>query len=101
VCSVYAAPLADGSRAVVLFNAHTYASQFNATAIDVQFAWLGYKNTTSATVRDLYGRADLGVFVGSYTGMTPLHGVLALRITPTSPTERDTTWRPWFTGALS
>ena len=35
-----------------------------------------------ATVRDLYLRQDLGNYTESYTGSVPVHGVLALRITP-------------------
>jgi alpha-galactosidase len=93
---VYAAPLADGSRAAVLFNAHTHSSQYPAWNITLNFATLGYKNSTAAVVRDLFAQADLGTYTGTFTGAVPLHGVLALKVTPVSASERDVTWRPWL-----
>lgn len=98
---IYAAPLADGSRAVVMFNAHHYGSQFPVDNTTLSFDMLGLSLDTEATIRDLYAGAELGSFTGSFVGAVPLHGVLALKVTPTDPARRDTTWRPWhrFGGA--
>ena len=92
---VYAAPLADGSRAVVAFNTHHYGSQYATDNYTIPFSLFGFSSLTRATVRDLYARADIGVFTGAFPAAVPLHGVLALRVTPVEPEERDTTWRPW------
>jgi len=39
---VYAAPLADGSRAVVLLNRHTLATQYPVSELYVDWSWLGF-----------------------------------------------------------
>lgn len=98
---VYAGPLADGGRAVLLTNMHHYGSQYAFDNVTVPFGLLGYSQFTAATVRDMYAHADLGVFTGSFTGSVPLHGVLALRVTPVAPEERDTAWRPWHRVAVT
>ena len=92
---VYAGPLADGSRAVVAWNLHHYGDQFATDNYTIPFDIIGFTNTTKATVRDMYARSDLGEFTGGYPAAVPLHGVLALRVTPVAVEERDTTWRPW------
>ena len=42
----------------------------------------GAGHVRQATVRDLYLKSDLGNFTDFFTGRVPVHGVLALRITP-------------------
>lgn len=92
---VYAGPLADGSRAVVMGNFHHYGSQYPNISVTVQFSDLGYGQHTAASVRDLYVQQDLGVFTGSFTGAVNLHDCLALKVTPVAEADRDTLWRPW------
>lgn len=59
---VYAAPLAGGARAVVLFNRHHPEYPFNN--ISVSWEQLGYSPDSRAVVRDLYEEKDLGTFTG-------------------------------------
>jgi len=92
---VYAAPLADGSRAVVLFNRHAYTQVLMNITVD--FMWLGYPPDTIANVKDLYLGVS-GKFTGSYTGAVPTHGVQMLRITPLQFDPSYLKWRPWHEG---
>jgi hypothetical protein len=39
---VYASPLQDGSRAVVLLNRHTLATQYPVSELFVDWTWLGF-----------------------------------------------------------
>lgn len=39
---VYAAPLSDGTRAVVLLNRHTLATQYPLSNIKVDWSWIGF-----------------------------------------------------------
>lgn len=98
---IYAAPLAAGDRAVVMFNAHTHADQYSYYNVTLDFGMIGYNATTTAVVRDLFAQADVGTFTGNATIAVPLHGVRALRVTPTNPAYLDTTWRPWVAGTWS
>ena len=70
---VWVKPLADGSRAVGLFNRNE-----NAGDITVRFAdaWLPGR----VTGRDLWQHKDLGVFNDSFTARVPRHGVVLLRM---------------------
>lgn len=74
---VWARELADGSRAVVLFN------RSDAEA-EIAVAWpeIGYPATLRATVRDLWRHEDAGRFRGSYSATVPSHGVVMVRVTP-------------------
>jgi alpha-galactosidase len=92
---VWAGPLDDGSRAVVLFNRHVINSQYPLQNITVNFTWLGYGDDIVVTVRDLYQHQDVGNFTHHFTGVADIHGCMALRITPIDnrPEYRD--WRPW------
>ncbi|MDQ2973894.1 MAG: glycoside hydrolase family 27 protein [Acidobacteriota bacterium] len=74
---VWAKQLADGSRAVVLFNRSGVASQ-----ISVSWSNLGYPDHLSATVRDLWAKKDLGKRTGGYTASVPSHGVVMVSIKP-------------------
>ena len=67
--------LADGTRAVVLFN----RSKEDA---NMSFRWpeIGYPDYLSLTVRDLWQHKDLGKSQGSYSTIVPAHGVVMLRL---------------------
>ena len=77
---VWSKQLGDGSRAVVLFNRSGRAQEMN-----VQWTEIGYPDRMNAKVRDLWEKADLGVYAGRYADTVPSHGVLMLRITPQVP----------------
>jgi alpha-galactosidase len=74
---VWMKPLADGSRAVILFNRGNEAG-------DIAVAWeeIGLAPAGRATVRDLWKKTDMGSFAGSFKGMVEPHDVLMLSITP-------------------
>lgn len=74
---VWMKPLADGSRAVILFN------RGNA-AVPLSVAWedIGLFPAGPALVRDLWAKAVPGVHTGRYEGKVEGHGVVMLRITP-------------------
>jgi alpha-galactosidase len=74
---VWMKPLADGSKAVALFN-----TDWGPMPIRVNFRDIGVSG--SATVRDLWVRKNLGRFTGSFTAQVPKHGVAMVKITPTS-----------------
>jgi len=73
---VWAKPLADGSRAVVLFNRASVA-----TTMTVSWGRIGLL-TDSAEVRDLWAHEDRGRFGRRYSATVPSHGVAMLRVTP-------------------
>jgi alpha-galactosidase len=70
-------PLADGSRAVILFNRGTEPG-------DISVSWeeLGLFASGQAQVRDLWKKTDLGVFPKRYETKVDPHGVVMLRVTP-------------------
>jgi alpha-galactosidase len=70
-------PLADGSRAVILFNRGTEPG-------DISVTWeeLGLFAGAQAQVRDLWKKTDLGVFTKRYETKVDPHGVVMLRVTP-------------------
>jgi len=72
---VWSKELADGSRAVVLFN------RSNEEA-DISFSWteIGYPGYLSLKVRDLWQHEDLGTFDGSHSARVPSHGVVMLTV---------------------
>ncbi len=75
---VWVKPLADGSKAVVLFNRASVPTSMNAN-------WdrIGIE-TKQARVRDLWQHNDAGTFADRYTATVPSHGVVMLRVTPVS-----------------
>ena len=76
---VWARPLADGTMAVGLFNRGRAPAPVTA-------AWSDLGLSGKQPVRNLWQRADEGVFEGSYTASVPRHGVVMLRIgTPKPP----------------
>lgn len=70
---IWARPLADGSKAVGIFNRHP--GPLSAT---VDFQQLGFEGTVD--VRDLWQQRDLGTMTGSYPVVIPAHGVIFLRV---------------------
>jgi alpha-galactosidase len=74
---VWSKPLADGSRAVILFNRGA-----EAKSISVDWTELGYPATLKAQVRDLWAHKDLGKQTGRFAATAPSHGVVMVRITP-------------------
>ncbi len=72
---VWARPLADGSRAVLLFNRASVS-----TTIRADWRRIGIR-TKTAVVRDLWLRSDIGTLDG-YGTTVPAHGVVMLRVTP-------------------
>ncbi len=74
---VWARPLADGSRAVILLNR---GSQDATIAV----AWpeIGYTSPMTAQVRDLWLHRDMGRIQGGYKATVKPHGVAMIRITP-------------------
>jgi len=72
---VWAKPLGDGSRAVVLFNRSALQ-----TVITASWRALGIRGP--ARVRDLWTHADLGTFPARFMAPVPAHGVVMVRITP-------------------
>jgi alpha-galactosidase len=70
---VWMKPLADGSKAVGLFN-----RDLGTTPITTRFRDLGL--TGAISVRDLWAKKDLGVYRDHFTAAVPGHGVMMLRL---------------------
>jgi alpha-galactosidase len=73
---VWMKPLADGSRAVILFNRGSEPAE-----IAVSWDEIGLSKGR-ASVRDLWKNQDLGSFAGGYKGKAEPHGVAMIRVTP-------------------
>jgi len=93
---IWAGPLADGSRAFLLFNRGTTASPYS-TSITLDFVLLGFPESTTGLIRDLYAESDVGNFTGTFTVEVAPHGVFAGRFWPESydVTKQYMNWRPW------
>ncbi len=74
---VWMKPLADGSRAVILFNRGTEAGPITVPWEDIGFAPGG-----KAAVRDLWKKSDLGSFAGRFEVKVEPHDVVMVRVTP-------------------
>ena len=74
---VWARPLKDGSRAVILLNRGTTESP-----ITVNWEDLNYPAHFSAAVRDLWQHKDLGQFTGKFTATVAPHGVVMVTVKP-------------------
>jgi alpha-galactosidase len=74
---VWSKQLADGGRAVVLFNRGAQEKQMSVAWTDI-----GYPRYLPANVRDLWAHKDLGKINGSYTATVPSHGVVMVTIKP-------------------
>ncbi len=70
---VWMKPLADGSKAVGLFNRGESTMPVTAYFQDIGVG-------ENATVRDLWARKDLGTFRGSFTAQVPVRGVVFVKI---------------------
>ena len=70
---VWMKPLADGSKAVGLFN-----RSGSGLPIRVRFGAIGVGH--SALVRDLWTRKDLGTFAEKYTADVPKHGAVLIKV---------------------
>jgi len=73
---VWAKPLADSSRAVVLLNRSSLQ-----TAITVPWWSLHLRGRRPAKVRDLWTHTDLGTFDRNFSATVPAHGAVMVRIT--------------------
>jgi len=71
---IWMRPLADGSKAVGLFNRHPQAMPMKLDLADIGFRG-------KAKARDIWAAKDLGALKGSYETVVPGHGVLLLKIT--------------------
>jgi alpha-galactosidase len=74
---VWMKSLADGSRAVILFNRGSEEASIAAPWEDI-----GLFPGGKALVRDLWKKADLGSFTGRFEAKVQPHGVVMLKITP-------------------
>jgi alpha-galactosidase len=74
---VWMKQLADGGRAVVLFNRGPKAAELSLSWIDI-----GYPPHLSARVRDLWAGKDLGQRSGNFATEVPSHGVVMVTIKP-------------------
>lgn len=70
---VWVRPLADGSKAVGIFNRHP-----SAMTTQVDFQKIGFPHAVKA--KDLWLGKDLGTISAPYTATVPGHGVLFLRV---------------------
>jgi alpha-galactosidase len=70
---IWMKPLADGSKAVGMFNRDEHEM-----TLTLSFEDTGIKG--SAQLRDLWTHRDLGTFTGSFTTTLPKHGVVLLRV---------------------
>jgi alpha-galactosidase len=70
---IWMKPLADGSKAVGLFN-----RQRNTEQMTVNLTLLGVDG--EASVRDLWLKKDLGTVSGKFSAYVPSHGVVMVRI---------------------
>jgi alpha-galactosidase len=74
---VWAKQLADGGRAVVLFNRGPAAAEVTVSWTDI-----GYPPHLTAKVRDLWSHKDLGNLSGNFSAEVPSHGVVMVTIKP-------------------
>lgn len=74
---VWSKQLADGSRAVILFNRAEAEQNIVVTWEDI-----GYPGKIVASVRDLWQHKDLGKQAGKFGATIPPHGVVMLTVKP-------------------
>ncbi len=74
---VWARPLQDGSRAVVLLNRSD-----TEQVVAVSWEQLGYPGHLAAAVRDLWQHRDLGKFTATFSAPVPSHGVTMITVKP-------------------
>jgi alpha-galactosidase len=85
----WATTLNDGSRAFIFFN-RQFGSQMT-----VDFRRLGYRAGTTALVRDILNKKDLGHFTNSFTTTVADNSIFVGKITPTVMYPEYKDWRPW------
>lgn len=74
---VWSKELADGGRAVVLFNRSGREAE-----IGVRWAEIGYGEGVKAQVRDIWRKQELGAFRGGFAAAVAAHGVVMIRVNP-------------------
>jgi alpha-galactosidase len=74
---VWSKQLADGGRAVALVNRSKTRTQ-----ISVAWTEIGYPDSLSTTVRDLWAHKEVTAVKGGYSAEVPSHGVVLLRMKP-------------------
>jgi alpha-galactosidase len=74
---VWVKQLADGSRAVVLFN-----RGLKDEKMTVKWTEMGYPSYLKALVRDLWQHKDMGKLKDEYSVTVPSHDAVMLRVTP-------------------
>lgn len=74
---IWSKQLADGGRAVALLNRGKAAA-----SISVKWTDIGYPDTVSASVRDLWLKKDMGRKTGGYSAEVPSHGVVMIKVMP-------------------
>jgi alpha-galactosidase len=74
---IWSRQLQDGGRAVALFNRGAAAAKISVAWTDV-----GYPDTLSANVQDLWTKKESSAVKGSYSAEVPSHGVVMVRIKP-------------------
>ncbi|HEU0065829.1 MAG TPA: glycoside hydrolase family 27 protein [Sphingomonas sp.] len=74
---VWSKPLADGGRAIVLFNRGDRAAE-----IPVSWEEIGYPPGLSAHVRDLWAHASLGKRTRRFSALVRPHGVVMVTLRP-------------------
>ena len=74
---IWSKQMSDGARAVVLLNRGA-----SEATIAVSWTDLGYPETLSASIRDLWAHKDLGKQKGSYSATVPSHGVAMVLVKP-------------------
>ena len=72
---IWAKPMKDGSRAVLLLNR-------GASEAEITAPWtvLGYSDRLSASVRDLWSHKDLGKFTAKFSVKVPSHDVVVVTV---------------------
>jgi alpha-galactosidase len=74
---IWSKQLSDGSRAVALLNRSASEQKMTANWTD-----LGYPESLSAEVRDIWDHKDLGKKTGSFSANVPSHGVVVIKVKP-------------------
>ncbi|MDW5264766.1 MULTISPECIES: glycoside hydrolase family 27 protein [Acidobacteriaceae] len=74
---IWSKQLADGGRAVALLNRSAASAK-----ISVKWTDIGYPDTLSASVRDLWAKKDVGQKTGGYSAEVPSHGVVMIKVMP-------------------
>jgi alpha-galactosidase len=74
---VWAKPLKDGDRAVILLNRGSSSRE-----IAVSWEQIGYPGHLSASVRDLWSHKDLGKFTGEFSAPVESHAVVMVTVRP-------------------